>query len=49
MCFIPALTAYTLAGFQVLAQTPAWYQYGLGIMISASFGYKKFADYMAKT
>jgi hypothetical protein len=48
MCFIPGLDGYVKAGFAALsASTPEWYQWALLVAISASFGYKKLADFMA--
>jgi len=49
MCFVPSLAPYVAAGFGALASTPEWYQAALGVAISASFGIKKFADFMAKS
>lgn len=46
MCFIPGLEGYVMQGFNVLAGTPEWYQYALLLAISASFGYRKLADFM---
>ena len=48
MCFIPGMDVYVRAGFAALqANTPDWYQWSLLVAISASFGYKKLADFMA--
>ena len=48
MAFIPGWDIYVIAGFKALAETPQWYQAALGLAIAASFGYRKFADYMTK-
>jgi hypothetical protein len=40
LVFIPSMTAYVAAGFEVLNSLPEWYQYLLFIAISASFGIK---------
>lgn len=48
MCFVPGLDVYVRAGFAALqANTPDWYQWSMLVAISASFGYKKLADFMA--
>lgn len=45
MCFIPGLDGYVMAGFAALAETPVWYQGAVSVMIAATFGMKKFADW----
>lgn len=44
---IPWTSEATILGFQTFNTLPDWYQLALGIAISASFGFKKFADVMA--
>lgn len=44
MCFVPGLEGYVMQGFNVLSGTPEWYQWMVGIAVSASFGYRKLAD-----
>ena len=49
LVFIPDLVPHIKAGFAVLEETPVWYRSAIAVMISAGFGYKKFADWqMAK-
>lgn len=48
MSFVPGLDVYVGRGFAVLGTTPEWYQWALAIMVSASFGYRKFADFWSK-
>lgn len=38
LCFIPEMTEYVHRGFQVLNQTPEWYQYTLITLVLASVG-----------
>lgn len=45
LVFIPPLVPYMEAGFFALEQTPVWYRSAIAVMISAAFGYKKFADW----
>lgn len=40
LCFVPFTVEYVERGFQALAQTPDWYKYTLGVIVSASFGIK---------
>lgn len=35
-------------GFQNLEQMPDWYAYALGLAVAASFGYRKFVDFMRR-
>jgi len=37
-CFIPGLDVHVLRGFEVLAQTPSWYQWLIGIIFTAVYG-----------
>ena len=46
MCFVPGLVDYVQAGFMALKETPDWYQWTIGILVSSSVGYKKLADFM---
>ena len=49
LVFIPDFVPHIKAGFAVLEETPVWYRSAIAVMISAGFGYKKFADWqMAK-
>ena len=48
MAFVPDLVVYVERGFEALDKTPDWYQYAIGIMVSTSFGYRKFADWMGR-
>lgn len=47
LCFIPSLDIYVQRGFAALDATPEWYQWSISIMVAASFGYRKIADFMA--
>tara|TARA_R110000824_G_scaffold252782_1_gene441573 strand:- start:7018 stop:7410 length:393 start_codon:yes stop_codon:yes gene_type:complete len=40
LVFIPSMTEYVRAGFEVLNTLPEWYQYLLFIAVSSSFGIK---------
>jgi hypothetical protein len=40
MAFVPRLAPYVLEGFQVLEQTPDYFQYFLGIAVTSAFGYQ---------
>lgn len=40
LCFLPFTVEYVERGFAALAQTPDWYKYTLGVIVSASFGIK---------
>lgn len=48
MSFIPGLVPYVESGFTALDKTPAWYQWAIAIVISGSYGYRKFADAMGR-
>lgn len=48
MSFVPGLEYYVMSGFNVLSGTPEWYQWALMVAISASFGFRKLADFMGK-
>jgi hypothetical protein len=45
LVFFPDLVPHIKAGFAVLEETPVWYRSAIAVMISAGFGYKKFADW----
>jgi len=45
-CFIPGFSKYITEGFAILQTTPGWYQAAVGLMIAATFGIKKYAEYM---
>ena len=38
LAFVPSAVPYVREGFAVLATMPRWYQYGLSVIIAASFG-----------
>lgn len=40
LCFLPFTVEYVERGFVALSQTPDWYKYTLGVIVSASFGIK---------
>lgn len=40
-CFIPGGAAYVQEGFVALAEMPEWYQYTLGGMLIAIWGYRR--------
>lgn len=42
--FCPWLVPHVIAGFAVLETLPAWYVSAIGLMIGASFGYRKYTD-----
>lgn len=46
MCFIPGMDGYVYDGFDVLSDTPVWYQGLLGIVIGAPFGVRKLGQAM---
>lgn len=48
MAFVPGLVQYVRAGFEVLDTMPDWYKAAVGVAVAASFGYRKFADYMTR-
>ncbi len=45
LVFFPDLVPHIEAGFAALDKTPVWYRSAIAVMISAGFGYKKFADW----
>jgi len=45
LVFIPDMVPAIEAGFAALDTTPIWYRSAIAVMISAGFGYKKFADW----
>ena len=45
LVFIPDFVPHIKAGFAALEETPVWYRSAIAVMISAGFGYKKFADW----
>lgn len=45
LVFIPDFVPHIEAGFEALEKTPVWYRSAIAVMISAGFGYKKFADW----
>jgi cation transport ATPase len=45
LCFIPGMDVYVKAGFEAIKNTPGWYQAAVAVAISASFGYKKYANW----
>jgi len=48
LCFIPGWDVYVTKGFISLQQTPDWYKAAFGIAVAASFGFRKFGDFMMK-
>ena len=48
MAFIPQMQPYVVAGFEILADTPEWYRYSLGVMVAASFGVRSFMKVMKR-
>lgn len=48
MCFIPGLHEYVRQGFDVLKDTPEWYQIALLGAIAASFAIRKIIDFKVK-
>lgn len=48
MAFIPGLVPYVGAGFAVLDNMPDWYKAAWGVMVAASFGYSKYADWIMR-
>ncbi|MBW1996377.1 MAG: hypothetical protein JRJ29_00290 [Deltaproteobacteria bacterium] len=46
LCFIPGMDIYVKKGFEALQLTPDWYKAAFGLAVAASFGYRKFANYM---
>jgi hypothetical protein len=50
---VPAIYAFidpqaVLVGFQALEAMPIWYQTSLGVVVAASFGYRKLVDLFAQ-
>lgn len=48
MAFVPGLAEYALRGFEVLGHMPDYYKAAFGVAVAASFGYRKFADFMMR-
>lgn len=48
MCFWPEGAAIARAGFEALAEMPDYYQYFLGVSITASFGIKGYKQFKAR-
>ena len=48
LCFIPFTVEYVERGFTALQQTPDWYKYTLGVIVSASFGIKGASKFFKK-
>jgi len=48
LCFIPFTVGYVERGFEALSQTPDWYKYTLGVIVSASFGIKGASKFFKK-
>lgn len=48
MCFIPGCEDIVSRGFMVLSTMPDWYQYSLGVIVAASFGFRGAAKFMGK-
>jgi hypothetical protein len=44
LVFCPYFVPYITTGFAVLETLPAWYKGALGLMVGASFGYRKYTD-----
>lgn len=49
MCFLPWTQETVLVGFEILGQLPEWFQYTIGVVVAASFGFRKVADVIGKT
>lgn len=45
LSFFPNFVPHIEAGFAALEATPVWYRAAIAVMISAGFGYKKYADW----
>lgn len=45
LVFFPDMVPHIEAGFAALDKTPIWYRSAIAVMISAGFGYKKYADW----
>lgn len=48
LSFIPGLTPYVGRGFDVLDATPDWYRAAWGVIVAASYGYSKYADWVMR-
>ena len=48
LCFLPFTVEYVERGFEALSQTPDWYKYTLGVIVSASFGIKGASKFFKK-
>lgn len=48
LCFFPFTVEYVEDGFRALEQTPDWYKYTLGVIVSASFGIKSATKFFGK-
>lgn len=48
LAFIPDAVPYVRQGFEVLNAMPQWYQYGLSVIIAASFGVRSVIGIMNK-
>lgn len=48
LAFIPDAVPYVRQGFEVLNTMPQWYQYGLSVIIAASFGVRSVIGIMNK-
>ena len=48
LCFLPFTVEYVERGFEALQQTPDWYKYTLGVIVSASFGIKGASKFFKK-
>ena len=48
LAFIPPAVPHVQEGFRVLAGMPEWYQYGLSVIIAASFGVRGVIGIMNK-
>lgn len=47
-CFIPWSQPYVVDGFKALAETPQWFQYSIGVSVTASFGVKGWKEFKSK-
>lgn len=48
LAFVPSAVPYVRQGFEVLSTMPEWYQYGLSVIIAASFGVRGVIGIMNK-
>ena len=48
LCFIPFTVEYVERGFAALAQTPDWYKYTLGLIVSATFSIRGATKFFGK-